>query len=402
MRFGLTRMIFYLTLTLLAIGLTLVYSSSAGEALRELRSSHFKQIGTFASAPETPIAIQTLKILFKQVLATIIGIIAMLICYRIDYDKYKKWAFWMLITSVVMLCLVFVPGIGKRINGANRWFGIGPVQFQASEFAKLALIIFLAKKLSERAHELKSFRKGLLPLLIVVGLVLGLIAPEPDLGSCLVIGMIAFVMFFVAGVPLKHVGFFMTAGVILAIIAVVVEPYRVRRVLVFLDPESDPLRSGYQLLQSLISVGSGGLFGVGLGQGPQKYLYMSEMRTDFIFSAICEELGLVGGTVIVLLYVLFVWLGYCVATRVSDLYACLLATGITTMIGGQALFHIVVVLGMAPTKGLTLPLISWGGSSLVVNLIAIGILLSVARVVETEFMAYSMPPRRGRPAPVTA
>lgn len=382
MKLNTTVLIFLCTMALVTLGVVMVTSTSAAIAARELNKQQVEQNAGGVSSERPKITSHSYFYTKRQFVWAIVSVAAMLIVYRIDYDKYKKFATPMLVGSFVLLLLVFVPGIGLERNGAHRWIRLGPAQLQASEVAKLALIIYLAKKLCDHNQVLKSFLKGFLPLVFVLSCFLVAIVVEPDLGAAVVIALIAFTMFAVAGMRMVHL---CTLGVVMLPfvgLAIWLYPYRIKRLVAFLDPTADIHGKGWQLYQSLISVGSGGVEGLGLGMGPQKYLFLSEAYTDFIYAGICEELGMVGALGVIAIYVLFMFQGYRVAMKLQDMYGSLLATGITAMIGIQAFINMFVVLGLVPTKGLTLPLVSYGGSSLLINMVAIGILMNLSKEAE--------------------
>jgi cell division protein FtsW len=378
-----TFVIFLITLILVGLGLVMVYSSSAPKAAHEIRKAmrHKDQ-----EAAEQLQLYHYGGYLYRQFFWLILGFISLLIFYHFDFERLADYSYYLLIASFGLLVLVFAPGVGQKINGAWRWIRLGPFSFQPSEFAKLALILAFARYLSEnRGLRLRQFAGGFLPMLLCVGLMMGLIIIEPDYGTTALVGLIAGVMWIVGGVRVRHWLSVSVVGVVGFAIAVVLDPERLKRVLVVLYPDSDYYGAGYQLTQSLISIGSGGLFGKGLGEGLQKYLFLTESHTDFIFSILGEELGFAGASFVVLLFLIFVLMGIKVALKAPDYYGGLVATGITAMIGFSAFINFAVVLGIAPTKGLALPLISYGGSSLLVNLTAIGILLNISKYKEFAF-----------------
>jgi cell division protein FtsW len=397
MRLNTTFLIFVTTLMLVSVGVVMVYSSSAAIAARETIRHEIEAPATAQTRPDVPVSAHSFFYLIRQAVWAGISIIAMLVAYRIDYETYKRWATPLLAFSFLCLILVYVPHIGVSRKGAHRWIGFGGYQVQASEIAKLALIIYMAKKLCERQAEIRSFIKGFFPSLVILGVFLVAIVLEPDLGATVVIGLIMFAMWFVAGMRLVHLVTLVVAAIPCVIVAIIAEPYRVRRLIAFLNPESDIRNTGWQLYQSLVGVATGGIAGLGLGRGPQKYLFLSEAYTDFIFAIICEELGMIGAICIIGLYCFFFIQGMRVALRAPDLYSCLLATGCTCMIGFQAFINMGVVTGLLPTKGLTLPLISYGGSSLLINMVGIGILMNVSRNIEIAASMSRRAPNEGYP-----
>ena len=298
---------------------------------------------------------------------------------RLDYSKIRKYSRAMIIVSILLLVAVFLPGIGKEAGGARRWISLGSFSFQPSEFVKFTLIIYLADFLSRRQNVIKTFYRGFLPALVVSGFIGGLILLQPDFGTASLLVLVCFILFFVAGVNLKYIFSVLLLSVPLVYLLVFRVPYRLRRILAYLDPWKDPKGAGWQIIQSYVALGSGGLFGLGLGQSRQKLFYLPQISTDFILSIIGEELGFLGTFSVLILFVLFIWQGLKIALKAKDLYGALLSFGIVMMIGLQAIMHIAVISGSMPTKGLPLPFISYGGSSLIFSLIGIGIVLSVAK-----------------------
>jgi cell division protein FtsW len=384
-RLNTTWLIYLCTLMLVTTGVVMVYSSSAALAAREtLRKSTEKAKDRGNSDTDFILETTTHSTLFlkRQAVFAVLAIITMLFLYQVDYERYKKYATPCLLAAGVMLILVYVPKIGVERNGSRRWINIGITNIQSSEFAKLAMILYMAKKLCERQSDLKSFARGFLPSLAVLGIFLALILKEPDLGAAVMLGIIVFSMWYVSGIRMIHLCSLGIAAIPIVAYEIIAKPYRIKRIIAFLDPLAHWKTSGWQLVQSLISVSTGGVKGLGLGQGPQKYQFLSEGHTDFIFAGICEELGMIGALTVFLIYAFFFIQGIRVASRATDMYASLIATGITVMIGVQAFINMYVVVGLLPTKGLTLPLISSGGSSLIINCAAIGILMNISRFTE--------------------
>lgn len=347
-------LIFVIAVILMGIGLTMIYSASAVQS-----GFHF---------------------LFRQLQWSVIGILGMIFFMNFDYHKYRKMAGLLLIISVIALILVLVPGIGIVVNGSRRWLGFGTFRFQPSDIAKFALVIFIAHYLALRAEKMRTQLKSLVIPLMVMGVVCFLVLIE-DLGTAVTMAGTVFIMLFTVGTPIWALGFLgalALPGVIYFILSPEYE-YRRNRILSFLNPWQDPLGTGYHIIQSLYALGSGGLFGMGLGQSRQKYYYLPEPNTDFIFAVIGEELGLFGTTMIVFLFFLLAWRGFQIALKCDDLFGSLLAVGLTCMITLQALINIAVVTGSMPVTGITLPFISYGGSSLCIMLSAVGILLNISR-----------------------
>jgi len=346
-------------LVLALIGLVMVFSASAVVAGNRFQDSIY---------------------FLKRHLAWLaFGFLLLQLASRMDYMVWKRLALPALGLTAVLLVLVLIPSIGVMAKGARRWIRMGPISVQPAEMLKLAVILYLAAYLAKRGDRLTEFTAGFLPPLIVVGLLAGLVLLEPDLGTVVVIGLVTYALLFLAGARLSHL--FSLVPVALAGGALMVwrSPYRVQRLMTFFDPGKDPTGAGFQVNQSFLAFGSGGAFGVGLGEGQQKLFFLPEAHTDFVLALVGEELGLVGTVSIMALFVLLVLKGFQIAGRARDPFGRHLAFGITLLIGFQALINAGVATGLLPTKGLTLPLVSYGGSSLVVSLLAIGILLSISR-----------------------
>ncbi|KKP97396.1 MAG: Stage V sporulation protein E [Candidatus Moranbacteria bacterium GW2011_GWE1_36_7] len=299
---------------------------------------------------------------------------------KIDYHFWKKIAVPIFFVSVIFLVLVFVPGIGSKVYGASRWLALGPFSFQPSEMAKLAIIIYLAAWLESRGtHRIKDVFEGLLPFAGIMGLIAFLIMKQPDTGTLGVIILTSFAIFFVSGARLKHLFAMGMVGLMSLWILIKIEPYRFNRILAFLDPSADARGIGYQISQALLAVGSGGLFGVGLGHSRQKFNYLPEPVGDSIFAVMGEELGLIGGVVLVMLFVTLASRGIKIAKNAPDMFGKLLATGITMWIVLQAFINISANIALVPLTGIPLPFISYGGTSLVFLMSAIGILLNISK-----------------------
>lgn len=315
----------------------------------------------------------------RQMLFAGVGIIAMFFIMNIDYWTWRTWAKVIVIVCFVLLILVLIPGIGNVRNGSRSWIGVGAFSVQPSEFMKIAMIAFLAKFLSENQKAITTLKNGLFPSLGLVFVAFGLIMLQPDLGTGTVMVGTSVVMIFIAGARISHfvgLGLIGVAGFVGLIISA---PYRMKRITSFLDPWQDPLGSGFQMIQSLYAIGPGGLFGLGLGQSRQKFFYLPEPQTDFIFAILAEELGFIGGSFILLLFSLLLWRGIRIALGAPDLFGTFLATGIIAMIAIQVMINIGVVTGLMPVTGITLPFLSYGGSSLTLMLMAVGVLLNISR-----------------------
>lgn len=348
-------------LALLGIGFVMVYSSSAVRGYIQYDDPY--------------------HYLKMEMLWVTMGLVAMYISMAVDLRWVRKFAKPALIAAIILLIAVKIPGIGRRVNGADRWIGLGPMSIQPSEVIKLSMVLMMSHLLALNPHKIESFRKGVLPILGLMGVVAGLIMLQPDLGTTLVIAATTFFMLIAAGARASHIMALAGTGLGLVVAAIAAAPYRMRRIFAFLDPWADPLGNGYQTIQALLALGPGGLFGLGLGQSRQKFLYLPENHTDFIFAMVGEELGFVGASLVVLIFFLFAWRGFRVAMRAPDAFMGFLAVGLTAMISIQAMINMGVVSGVLPVTGITLPFISYGGTSLVFTMIGVGVLLNISREV---------------------
>ncbi|KGA97012.1 stage V sporulation protein E [Alkalihalobacillus alcalophilus ATCC 27647 = CGMCC 1.3604] len=348
-----------LILSLLVIGMIMVYSASAAWATYRFDDSFF--------------------FLKRQLFFAGLGIFAMFFIMNIDYWTWKSLAKMMVIVCFILLIIVLIPGVGLVRGGAQSWLGVGAFSIQPSEFMKMAMIVFLAKFLSENQKHITSFKKGLVPSLSIVMLAFGMIMMQPDLGTGAVMVGTSVVMIFVVGARISHfvmlglIGLAGFAGLIIS------APYRIKRITSFLDPWEDPLGSGFQIIQSLYAIGPGGLMGMGLGESRQKYFYLPEPQTDFIFAILAEELGFIGGVIVLLLFAFVFWRGIRIALEAQDLFGSLLAIGIISMVAIQVMINVGVVTGLIPVTGITLPLLSYGGSSLTLMLVSLGVLLNISK-----------------------
>jgi cell division protein FtsW len=320
----------------------------------------------------------TWGIFIRQVMWMGIGVVAMLALSRIDYRKWRKIQVPLLIGSMGTLVMVLMPGLGVTAGGSSRWIGFGQFRIQPSELMKLALIIFVADLLTRRVDKTADTKSVILPVLIILGIAALLILKQPDMGTALVLCCVAFGMLFMGGVPVRPILKILLAFAVLAVVVGLADPYRRDRILSFLNPGANHSGSGYQVWQSLIGLGSGHLFGLGLGGGRQKWGLLPNAHTDFIFSVVGEELGLVGAVLLLGLFFLLAWYGLRAATRAPDRFGSLVAIGITVWITSQTLINIGAVIGVLPVTGIPLPFVSFGGSSLVMDLAAVGILLNIA------------------------
>lgn len=314
-----------------------------------------------------------------QLIFFFIGLILIYFIRKIDYKLYYKYSNIILLGSFILLVLVLIPGLGQVRNGSRSWFGIGSLGIQPSELAKISLIIFTAKYLSKSEKTIKFFKKGTLPILLIIFLFFGLIMLEPDFGTGMVIVMSLMFMLFISNIKISFFGIMGTLGLGGIVALIIIAPYRLARILSFLNPWSDPLGSGFQIIQSLYAIGPSGLFGKGLGNSVQKHFYLPEPQTDFIFAIISEEFGFLG---IMILSILFLTLFYNtikISLNQKDLFAKYLSFGLIIEIIFQTILNISVVIGLVPVTGVTLPFISYGGSSLLISMISIGIILNISR-----------------------
>jgi len=319
------------------------------------------------------------KYLKSQSLFLIVGIILMLVVSKIDYKKYKSKSNIILGVCFLLLILVIIPGIGTVRNGSRSWFGIGPFGIQPSEFMKLALIIFTAKYLEKNDRYISDIKKGVFPILGMTLIAFGLIMLQPDFGTGTILVMTIICVLFVSGVKMR---FFMKIGVlglIGAVALIVIAPYRLQRIVSFINPWVDPLGAGFQIIQSLYAIGPGGLLGMGLGNSIQKHFYLPEPQTDFIFSIISEELGFLGIVIVSSLFLTIIYRGIKIALNSEDLFGKYLAFGMIFQLSFQAVLNLMVVVGLIPVTGVTLPFLSYGGSSLLITMIGMGILLNISR-----------------------
>jgi cell division protein FtsW len=353
--------LFTVTLLLIFIGLVMVFSASAVMAKERYGSGYF--------------------FLLRQLGWATAGILAMVLAMKIDYRRYKHPAIVFSLLGATTLLLISVFFL-DRAHHTHRWFHLGPLSFQPSEMAKPALILFLAFFLESRTKSMKDWRNTVLPAAVPTLVFIALIVFQPDLGTAIACAAITGCVLFVAGLDLRYLGYAFLASILPLYFLIFHVAYRRDRILAFLDPYSDPQGRGFHIIQSLIAVSTGGITGVGLMEGKQKLFYLPEPHTDFIFAVTAEELGLVGALVIVLLFAIFLWRGVRTALRTQDMFGRFLAVGITSMIVVQAFINISVVLGLMPTKGIPLPLVSYGGSSLLVTLACIGVLLNISKQAE--------------------
>ncbi|API93799.1 stage V sporulation protein E [Virgibacillus pantothenticus] len=346
-------------ISLLVIGVVMVYSSSFVWAEYKFNDAWFY--------------------VKRQLLFAGAGVGAMIFTMNLPYTTWKKYAKLILLLCFGLLFLVLIPGIGIVRGGAQSWIGIGAFSIQPSEFMKLGLIIFLAAYLSSYQKYITSFKKGFLPSILLIFSAFGLIMLQPDLGTGMVLVLTCMVMVFTAGARMSHFLGLGIIGIVGFIGLVLSAPYRISRITAFLNPWEDPLGDGFQIIQSLYAIGPGGLMGLGLGKSLQKYFYLPEPQTDFIFAILGEELGFIGGSAVIILFLLLLWRGIKVSLEAPDSFSRFLALGIVSMLAIQAMINISVVIGLIPVTGITLPFLSYGGSSLTLILCSVGILLNISK-----------------------
>ena len=350
-------------LFLVGIGIVMVYSASSAIAVKKFGSDYY--------------------FLKKQAVFAVIGICALVACRHIPYTVYRPLAYPLLALSILLLAAVLLSPFGVTAGGSSRWLRLGPIRFQPSEFARLALIVYLAYSMERKADRIGEFSIGFLPHVVVLGVLSVLVLKQPDFGSAAILAFLTWLMMFVGGVKLTYLLSSCVLGVVAGAYVITHAGYRARRLMSFLDPWQYSSDAGYQIVHSLMAFGSGGWWGAGIGNGVQKLFYLPEPHTDFIFSVIGEELGVAGVLLIILLYLLIVWKGIRIARHAPDLFGCFLAVGLTAALALQICINMGVTLGLLPTKGLTLPFLSYGGTSLVLNMATVGILMNIAAAGKT-------------------
>lgn len=358
-RVAMDHTILFITLTLALMGLVMVFSASAIVAGNRFHDPEF--------------------FLKRQIAWLGFGFLLMHLTSRIDYQLWKKLSIPILVCMVALLVMVLVPGLGIAAKGARRWLRAGPISIQPAEMVKLVAVIYVASYLSKKSDRIAMFKGGLMPALIVIALLSGLVLLEPDLGTVVVIGLVTVSLLFLGGARVTHLLAIGLCAIPAVLILVLSSSYRRQRLMTFLAPWKDASDAGFQITQSFLAFGSGGPFGVGLGEGKQKLFFLPEAHTDFVLALVGEELGLAGTATVILLFALFVWRGFLISARARMPFGKFLGLGITLLIGLQALVNAAVVTGLVPTKGLTLPFVSYGGSSLVVSFVGVGMLLSISR-----------------------
>lgn len=346
---------------LLVVGIVMVYSSSSVVALTNYDDPAF--------------------FMKRQMMWALFGLCLMTIAMHTDHRVLgeKRAVVGLLLLSVLLMAITHLPGLGAEINGARRWIRLGTLSFQPSELAKFGLVVYLAYYIANKQDRIADFTNGLLPALVVTTIFMALSALQPDFGSAVMLAGVSVVMLFAGGASLAQLSGLTAAALPLGYFAVAGTAYRQRRIFAYLDPWSDPTGAGHQIIQSFLAFGSGGIFGRGLGEGRQKLLFLPERHSDFIYAVIGEELGLIGALAVLMLFLVILWRGIRISLRAGEPFSRHLALGITVLIVLQAFINMAVVTGLLPTKGIVLPLVSYGGSSLVVNLFAAGVLLNISK-----------------------
>ncbi len=352
------RIILLVTAFLVITGILMVYSSSSIYSKEKFGNPYY--------------------FFFRHLTWVFLGVLFFFLGYQVKWEIWRKYNKFFLFLSLSLLLLTLSP-LGWEAGGARRWLRVGKVTLQPSELVKLGVILWLSDFLSRKWKELKSFKEGLFPPLLVLSLLLFILLLQPDLGTCFLIGLVSFSLFFVGGASLRHLLFLSLSSLPALYLLIVKVGYRKSRIIAFINPWKDPQGAGFQIIQSLVALGSGGLIGKGLGEGRQKLFYLPSAHNDFIFSIIGEELGFIGGVLIVIAFLILVICGLRVAWKSQELFPSYLALGITLLIGLQAFINLGVSVGLLPPKGITLPFISVGGTSMVVNLTMAGLLTQIAR-----------------------
>lgn len=355
------RTLFVAVMALVIIGVVMVYSSSSVVALRKYGDPAY--------------------FMKRQMMWAVIGLAFMALAMRTDHRIFdsQRSALGLVLIALVLLAAVFAPGLGSEINGARRWLRIGGLGFQPAEFAKFALAAYMSYYIAKKGGRIREFGNGLAPALVVTGIFTGLVVLQPDFGAAVTLASVVLFMLFVGGANTLQLGGVVLSALPLAYIAVAGTAYRARRIFAFLDPWAAPDGAGFQIIQSFLAFGGGGVIGRGLGEGRQKLLFLPEPHSDFIFAVIGEELGLAGALIVLALFFIVLWRGMRTALRAGERFSGLLAFGLTMLICMQGLTNMAVVTGLLPTKGLALPFVSYGGSSLVISMIEVGVLLNISR-----------------------
>jgi cell division protein FtsW len=351
--------LFALIVALVSIGVVMVYSASAIMAADRFHDP--------------------LHFLKRQAMWVLLGMGALWAGMLFDYRRLERFVVPLLSVSFVLLVLVLVPPFGQEINGTRRWLRLGLVSFQPVELAKLSLLLYLASFLARREEAMATFSHGLLPLLLMAGGMAALTLLQPDMGNAMVLVILTLALSYLGGARVMHMGLIAGAALPLCAVAIAMKPYRLRRMVAFMNPWNDPQGSGFQIIQSFLALGSGGWLGLGLGESKQKLFYLPEAHTDFVFAIIGEEFGIAGAAVVVALFTLLIWRGLRIGLRAPEAFGSYLALGLTVMLATQTIVNLGVVTGSLPTKGLPLPFISFGGSALTMTLFSAGVLLNISQ-----------------------
>ncbi len=350
--------LFSVTIILSLIGIIMVYSASAVIAMENAGNTQFY--------------------LLRQFVWLSIGLAGMIMVMKMDYRIFSRpiVVYGIISVSVILLVMTF---FSRQINGTKRWIHFGSLTIQPAEFVKIALIIFVAYYLSRKSDKMDKMMVAYIPAFVIIGTILLLIVNQPDFGTAATLGLTVFILFFLGGMKWRHTLTILFLGLALATLLVMTAGYRMERITTFMNPESDPLGAGFQINQSLIAVGTGGLSGLGLAEGKQKLFFLPEPHTDFIFSVICEEFGFVGAILVIFFFIVLLWRGVKISLRSRDNFGAIMTAGLTLSIVFQAMINIGVAISILPTKGISLPFVSYGGSSLVCTLVAAGLILSVSQ-----------------------
>jgi cell division protein FtsW len=346
------------TLILVTVGTAMIYSSSSIIALEKFKDGQY--------------------FLKKQLFFVFVGLSSMIIMTRISYTQLRKWAYPGMLLSFLLLSMLMIPHLGMKRGGATRWLNLGGFSFQVTEMVKITIVVFLAHLLTRKAHQLKDFSRGVLVPLVITSITILLILLEPDFGTAVIIATILLLMLCIAGSQIKHLLCLIAAFIPVGVMLILYKGYRLTRLTAFLDPWKDADNTGFQIIQSLLSFGSGGTFGVGIGDGMQKLFYLPEPHTDFILSIIAEESGFIGVTIVIAMFAIFAFRGFMIALKAPDLFGTLLASGLTMVIALEAFINIAGVMGLIPLKGLVLPFLSYGGTAFIMTMTAVGILLNIS------------------------
>jgi cell division protein FtsW len=354
-----TRILVLIALILTAIGGIFIYSSSSVYALEKFGTANY--------------------FVLRQIIGFVIGIFGLIAIQFIPSKVIQKLSPYILLASIGLTAMTFIPYFSRRIHGASRWISIGGIAFQPSELLKISIIIYVSYILAKKDWSQASIVRDYMPLLLIIGMPCALILAQPDFGLTATLALTIFLMFFLASFQLRHLLFSLLVLVPVGISLMLYRPYRLKRILVFLNPWEDPLGSGFQIIQSLIAVGSGHFWGLGIGNSRQKFFYLPMQHTDFIFSIIAEETGFIGTGFIISLYILLLYFGLRISWRINDKFSSLVIAGFSMATSLQAIINIAVTTGLLPTKGIGLPFVSGGNTSLVCNLLMVGIVINLVR-----------------------